>query len=251
MSPLLSHGLQVLGYRPLTRLLGICALVTGLGAASFLRRPAAPPPLQAAGKPHAADTGRVVTMGQTLQSPAFWCLWLVWGLAGGAGIATVTLSTTFGMARGLTLRHAVLILTAFNVTNGASRLIAGYLSDVMGRRLTMGLAFGAAGLGYLLLPHLSGLGGWMVAASVVGFAFGTLFAVSAPLIVDCFGMARFGAVFGLVFTAYAFVAGPLGPWLSGHILDRTGGNYTLVFTYLGGLCLVSALLIRWVRPPRP
>jgi MFS family permease len=85
-------------------------------------------------------------MRQTLQTPAFWCFWLVWGLAGAAGIATVTLSTTFGTARGLTLEQAVLILTAFNVTNGASRLIAGYLSDMMGRRLTMGLTFAATGL---------------------------------------------------------------------------------------------------------
>jgi OFA family oxalate/formate antiporter-like MFS transporter len=130
-------------------------------------------------------------------------------------------------------------------------LIAGHLSDMMGRRLTMGLTFGAAGLGYLLLPRVTGLGSWIIAAAVVGFAFGTLFAVSAPLIVDCFGMARFGAVFGLVFTAYAFVAGPLGPWLSGFILDQTGGNFTFVFTYLGSLCLVSAVLIRYVRPSKP
>jgi OFA family oxalate/formate antiporter-like MFS transporter len=130
-------------------------------------------------------------------------------------------------------------------------LIAGHLSDMMGRRLTMGLTFGAAGLGYVLLPQVTGLVSWIIAAAVVGFAFGTLFSVSAPLIVDCFGMARFGAVFGLVFTAYAFVAGPLGPWLSGYILDRTGGNFTLVFTYLGSLCLVSAVLIRYVHPPKP
>ncbi len=252
MSPVVGHWLQALGYRPLTRLLGICALVTGFVAASFLRRPtAAPVPTSGTAKGHLADPNRVVTMRQTLQTRAFWCLWLVCGLAGAAGIATVTLSTTFGMAQGLRLEQAVLILTGFNVTNGASRLITGHLSDAIGRRLTMGLTFAAAGLGYVLLPQVTGLGSWMVAAAVVGFAFGTLFAVSAPLIVDCFGMARFGAVFGLVFTAYAFVAGPLEPWLSGYILDQTDGNFTLVFTYLGSLCLVSAFLIRYVRPAKP
>jgi hypothetical protein len=60
-----------------------------------------------------------------------------------------------------------------------------------------------------------------------------------------------GFAFGQVFAAYAFVVGPLEPWLSGHILDQTGGNFTLVFTYLGSLCLVSAVLIRCVRPPKP
>jgi hypothetical protein len=45
------------------------------------------------------------------------------------------------------LEQAILILTGFNVTNGAIRLIAGYLSGIMERRLTMGLTFWAGGLG--------------------------------------------------------------------------------------------------------
>ncbi len=56
-------------------------------------------------------------------------------------------------------------------------------------------------------------------AAVVGFAFGTLFAVSAPLTTDCFGITHFGAISGLVFTVYGFVAGPLGP-LAGRASAR-------------------------------
>jgi len=108
----------------------------------------------------------------------------------------------------------------------------------------------SAGLAYVLLPYLDGLAVWAVLAAVVGFAFGTLFAVSAPLATDCFGMAHFGAIFGLVFTAYGFVAGPLGPWLSGHVLDSTQGNFQAVFTYLGVFFFVSALLIWFARPPK-
>ncbi len=108
----------------------------------------------------------------------------------------------------------------------------------------------SAGLAYVLLPHLDGLAVWAVLAAVVGFAFGTLFAVSAPLATDCFGMAHFGAIFGLVFTAYGFVAGPLGPWLSGHVLDSTQGNFQVVFTYLGVFFFASAVLIWFARPPK-
>ena len=63
-------------------------------------------------------------------------------------------------------------------------------------------------------------------------------------------MAHFGAIFGLIFTAYGILSGPLGPWLSGYILDITGGNYTVVFSYLGIMYLVSAVLIFLVRPWR-
>ena len=110
----------------------------------------------------------------------------------------------------------------------------------------------------VFLPRLSlpfvaspeGIMVWAVLAAVIGFAFGTLFAVTAPLAGDCFGMAHFGAIFGLIFTAYGFVSGPLGPWLSGYILDTTGNNYTIVFSYLGLMYLLSAGLILFVRPWR-
>jgi OFA family oxalate/formate antiporter-like MFS transporter len=86
-------------------------------------------------------------------------------------------------------------------------------------------------------------------AAVVGFSFGTLFSVSAPLVADCFGLEHFGAIFGLAFAAYGFVAGPLGPTLSGYLLDITGANYTLVFLYLSLFSLMASLCIRQVLPP--
>jgi len=74
--------------------------------------------------------------------------------------------------------------------------------------------------------------------------------VSAPLVTDCFGLAHFGAIFGLVFTAYGFVSGLIGPSLSGYLLDVTRGNFNVVFSYLGLFCLVSSLLILKVQRAR-
>jgi len=192
--------------------------------------------------------GISLTVAQSLRTRTFWVLWLTWALGGAAGIAMVTLSTSFGLARGLATKEAILILTAFNLTNGLSRLVSGHLSDLFGRNVTMTLAFLGAGCAYLLLPLVEGLVSWAVLAAIVGFAFGTLFAVSAPLASDCFGMKHFGAIFGLVFTAYGFIAGALGPWLSGHLLDATHGNFSLVFIYLAIFCFTSALLIRYAKP---
>jgi OFA family oxalate/formate antiporter-like MFS transporter len=114
----------------------------------------------------------------------------------------------------------------------------------------MSISFIAAAVAYLIMPHLEGIWLWTALTTIIGFAFGTLFAVTAPLAGDCFGMEHFGAIFGLIFTAYGFLAGPLGPWLSGYILDSTRGNYTLVFSYLGLMYLASAGLILLVRPWR-
>ena len=196
----------------------------------------------------AAPLGPAATVGESLRSSSFWFLWLTWALQGAAGIALVTLAVPYGLARLQTLASAVMILTAFNLTNGLSRLIMGYLSDKISRTGGMSLAFLAAGIAYLLLPRVSGLAVIMVLAAVIGFAFGTLFAVSAPLAVDCFGLKHFGAIYGLVFTAYGFLAGAIGPSLSGYLLDATGANFSIVFSYLGCFCLISSFLIRRVRP---
>jgi len=245
MSPVFSALLSNWGYQRINLVLGCVALTVGLTAAAFIRFPEATlstPAADTAGEPtsHSAV--------EALKTRAFWYLWLTWVLAGAAGASMLVLATGFGLARGLSLSRAVVILTGFNLTNGGGRLVSGFFSDRLGCSQTMAVSFAAAALAYLIMPHWEGIWLWAILAAVIGFAFGTLFAVSAPLAGDCFGMAHFGAIFGLIFTAYGFVSGPLGPWLSGYILDLTRGNFTIVFTYLGLMYLAAAGIILRVRP---
>jgi OFA family oxalate/formate antiporter-like MFS transporter len=247
ISPLFTRLLSRWGYEPATLAAGCAALTIGLVASALFRFPDSDR-LAPASATSTVSTSRSVE--EALKSREFRYLWFTWVFAGAAGASMLVLASGFGLARGLSLTDAVILLTAFNLTNGFGRLISGFFSDRIGRSRTMAISFTGAGLAYLIMPHLSGLWLWAMLAAVIGFAFGTLFAVSGPLAGDCFGMRHFGAIFGLVFTAYGFVAGPLGPWLSGHILDVTGGNYTLVFSFLGLMYLLAAGLIRLVQPWR-
>jgi OFA family oxalate/formate antiporter-like MFS transporter len=245
MAPVFSILLLKWGYQTLTLFAGFTALFIGLAASVLIRFPE-DAPVTSTDATAKAPVSRSV--GEALRSLEFWCLWLTWAFAGAAGASMLVLATGFGLARGLGLSQAVILLTAFNLTNGFGRLISGYFSDRIGRSRTMAISFVGAGLAYVCMPHLADLWLWATLAAVIGFAFGTLFAVSAPLAGDCFGMAHFGPIYGLIFTAYGFVAGPLGPWLSGYVLDITRGNYTLVFSYLGLMYLVAAGLILMVQP---
>ncbi len=189
-----------------------------------------------------------MSVGESLKTRSFWFLWCAWALAGAAGIAMVPLSTALGEARGLSLDQAVVLLTAFNVTNGTSRLISGFISDFVGRKKTLTVSFLLAGVAYFLLNQAGSPLTQALLTAVIGYAFGTLFAVSAPLVGDCFGMAHFGAIIGVVFTAYGFVSGIIGPWLCGYLLDQSGGNFGLIFTYLGLLYILAAVMIMLTRP---
>lgn len=276
MAPVFGGLLKTLGYVPMNTLIAVLTVVVGITAAQFIQTPeragyGVGPSAGAAGNgetqagikqasAEGKDTassgakksvklGESLTVKETIRTKSFWFLWLTWALQGAAGIAMVTLSVAFGLASRLSMESAVLLLTAFNLTNGFSRLLGGFLSDTLGRNLTLSLTFFAAACAYFALPHINTLGTAAVLVAVVGFSFGTMFSVSAPLASDCFGLKHFGAIFGLVFTAYGFLAGILGPSLSGYLLDLTGGNFLPVFTYLGAFCILSGFFIRMVVPP--
>ncbi len=264
MSPLFAKMLTTLGYERMNLSIAFLALAVGLLGAYFSFAPEAGKEAERAipekGRSPEAQSNspdpagwelwkRSLTVQESLRTRSFWFLWVTWALAGAAGVSMVTLSTAWGLSRGFALESAILILTSFNLTNGVGRLFSGYFSDFLGRNRIMSAAFFAAGIAYFALPLASSLAASAVLASVVGFAFGTLFAVSAPLVADCFGLKHFGAIFGLTFAAYGFVAGPLGPTLAGYLLDSTGDDFFLVFLYLGVFCLLSAFCIRLVVPP--
>jgi len=244
-APLFGWMLKSMGYAEMNLLLGLLALIVGFSASRMIESPEG---MTSARSPRLPS--RSLTLSESLRTPSLWSLWFTWALQGAAGISMVTLSVTFGLSRGLQMGEAVLILTAFNLANGLSRLISGYLSDLLGRNLMMSVTFLLAGAAYLCFVqvHLPLL--YALLALVVGFAFGTLFSVSAPLVSDCFGLEHFGAILGFVFTAYGFLSGIIGPSLSGYLLDTTGGNFGIVFGYLGAFCFAAGILVLFVRPPR-
>ncbi len=241
LSPLFSNLLVSKGYLFTTGFAAILSLFLGASASFFIK---APPKDRPDGKPTTAD----MSVGGILKMKAFWMLWFVWAFSGAAGIAMIVLSPLFGEALGYNLTQYVYILVAFNLTNGIGRLICGMLSDVYSRQMIMMLVFLIAAVAFFMMPFSQSLVFVCFMAGLVGLSFGVLFTVSAPLITEIFGVENFGKVFGLVFTAYGFMAGFLGPWLSGLILDATGSNFVFVFTYLGLFLLISSVLIIRVRP---
>ena len=259
MSPLFAEMLSAFGYQSMNLYLAVLTLSIGLLGAYFARAPQAwenAASTRRAGSaavkpaPQVITSSRSFSVMESLHTRSFWLLWITWTFAGAAGVSMTLLATEYGLFLGFSLPSAILILTAFNLTNGISRFISGIFSDRFGRNQVMSLAFFAAGVAYFVLPWADGLGACTLLAAIVGFSFGTLFSVSAPLVADCFGLEHFGAIFGLTFAAYGFVAGPLGPTLSGYLLDVTGDNFFLVFFYLGVFCLLASLCIRQVVSPQ-
>lgn len=184
---------------------------------------------------------------ETIRLSSFRLLWCVWALSGAAGISLVVLASSFGLSLGFGITQYVYILTGFNVLNGIGRLICGRLSDQYPKQKILTIVFLMASGAYLVMPFSTHLYVISFLACFIGLAFGALFTVSAPLVTEVFGLENFGKVFGLVFTAYGFFAGLIGPWLSGVILDATDSNFKIVFSMFAVFFLISSMLILKVK----
>ncbi|MDO5044708.1 MAG: MFS transporter [Coriobacteriia bacterium] len=264
MSPLFQVMYENLGYAGMNILIIVLIVVTNLIAAMLAEVPARTK-LTDAQKAAGAQileevknsaTGAApapdVELKDALRTKSFWFIWLTWCFMGAAGISMVTLSVGYGnelAAQGFAV-SAVALLTAFNLTNGFSRIIAGALSDKIGRNLLGSISFVLAAIGYFGLPFVANNFILLcIFCAFVGFAFGTLFAITAPLGTDLFGLKNFGLIFGCIFTAYGFVGGLVGPLLSSFVLGQTG-SYTVVFTYLGVFCLLAAVFMMLAKPKK-
>jgi OFA family oxalate/formate antiporter-like MFS transporter len=184
------------------------------------------------------------TVQEALRSKSFWAVWFTWVFVGAAGISMVSIGGNFATSIAVS---SVVVITAFNLTNGIGRIVAGALSDFIGRNATGCVAFLMGAVGYVLLCFCRNPVLVAILAAFVGFAFGTLFAISAPLVSDLFGLKHYSTIFSLVFVAYGFISGIVGPALAGQLLKATGENYTVVFLLLAAFCVVGAVCILQAR----
>jgi MFS family permease len=134
------------------------------------------------------------------------------------------------------------------VGNAAGRVIAGVLSDKIGRTWTM---FGVFVFQAVLMFILSGLdtyGTLFLASVLIGFNYGANLSVFPSATKDYFGLKNFGVNYGFVFTAWG-VGGILGPVLSGRIFDAYK-NFNTAYL-IASICLLIAAVLTFVtRAPK-
>jgi len=200
----------------------------------------------------AADTGPL----QTLRSPIFWLLYIMFVLISGSGLmATAQLAL---IASDLHVSNPVILfgastlsvtLVVDNVANGVARPFFGWLSDRMGRERTMALAFGCGGLSYLLLAFGSA-NPWLfvLLAALIFFTWGEIFSLFPSTCTDTFGTKFATANVGLLYTAKG-VSALLVP-LANIIKDATGGWLAVFLAAAAVNLLVVVLAIAVLRPMR-
>ncbi len=172
-------------------------------------------------------------------------------------VATVSVVLIFGAQMKLLARefhvpktYFDLLLVLFPLGNGLSRVVAGGLSDKIGRERTMAVFYGTLGLAILFFVRFADvLELFILAVFLAALLGGAPFALYPATIGDYYGARYSTTNYGITYTAKAW-AGLISGWLSGYLVI-TFGSYKipLVLVALGSLAAAALSHPRLMRAP--
>ena len=148
---------------------------------------------------------------------------------------------------GIAAGNAAAIASVVGISSIIGRLAGGLLVDRIDARWVAAIAFllPTAACGALLIAvGDSGIlgGGMAIAIAVkVGLSIGAEIEVIAYLTTRYFGLAKFGAVFGMIVT-FLSMGGGLGPLVGSAVFDETG-SYRLAVMGAVPIFIVATILI--------
>ena len=159
----------------------------------------------------------------------------------GAAAGLMVIGSAASMAKlslGESAFAAVIVLA---VGNAGGRVLAGVVSDLIGRQWTLFFAFLIQGVMVLMPVYFRGDAiSLLFAVLVIGACYGANLAIFPSATKDYFGMKSFGLNYGVMFTAWG-VGGLILPRIAGMIKDVTGKE-DLAFYIASGLMAIGALL---------
>lgn len=255
--PLLSRGVDALGWREVMLYTGIFVAVVVIPFALLIRRSpesmgisladAGEAVEESAGRSSAQASGRDFTVGEALRTPAYWFILLA---------SAFRISVTSGI-----LVHGIPIMVWKGVSEQAgadlmallffvsipARLLIGFSGLRLPGQGVLAAGMAAGAVSVLALDLVPGV--WVIFPFVAGLAALEGAAVlNWVLVGNIFGRRSFATLTGIISVFYS--AGMmLSPLFLGWMVDRTGG-YTESLLVLAGLYGVSALLFLLARAPR-
>lgn len=227
-------------------ILGIAFLIVVVALSQMLVNPPAPAqaPKPAGGGP-APAAAVDFSIPQMVKTPAFIELWIMYAINAGAGLMII--GQLASLVKDQAKTDAGFILVALlAVGNAGGRVLAGTLSDKLGRVRTLQI-FTALQCAFMFItPFVGNLYGLVFCAMAIGMNYGSNLALFPAFTKDFFGLKNFGVNYGMVFTAWGI--GSLMALLAGKIKDAFG-SYQYALFIAGGLLVLTFIISFLVKKP--
>ena len=192
------------------------------------------------------------TAREMLCTGQFYLLWFMYACGAGAGLMVIAKLAAIAKQQG-GMDLGFILVAVLAVGNGAGRIIAGTMSDKLGRKTTLLSCFLVQALLILLLSRVH-IGGVLATVPVlalisalIGANYGANLSLFPSITKDYYGLKNFGVNYGLVFTAWG-VGGFMLAQLAGKMYDL---HQTFAYAYYGAvvLLILAAIVGGMLRPP--
>ncbi len=252
----IANMIQSSGYQAAFLSFGIGQGIVVVLAALLMRAPA-DGEVPAVAAPRVQQTTRDSTPLQTLRSPVFWLLYVMFTMVAMGGLmATAQLgpiakdyqvADTPVSLLGLSMAALPFALSLDRILNGITRPFFGWVSDRIGRENTMFIAFGLEGLVILLLvtfAHIPVL--FVVLSGLAFFAWGEIYSLFPAISGDLFGRQYATTNYGMLYTAKG-TASLLVP--VGSLVQAATGSWLPIFLLAVAFDWAGALLALFALKP--
>lgn len=226
---------------------GLSFLVVNPPAGYVPAEPSDPGPVA---KLNAAKPSTNATASEMLRNYKFYVLWVAYFIGAGAGLMVI--GSVAGLAKKSMGSMAFVAVAIMAVGNASGRIVAGVLSDKIGRRATLFimLAFQAV-LMFAAIPIVgSGSAALLVLlATFIGFNYGSNLALFPSFSKDYWGIKNYGLNYGILFTAWGvggFVMGKVS-----EMINAQPGGQAKSFMLAGILLIVGAAMTIFLAELKP
>ncbi|MFA5866409.1 MAG: OFA family MFS transporter [Actinomycetota bacterium] len=180
----------------------------------------------------------------------FYALWIMYAFVSFAGLMIIGHMAKIAKAQ-LPAEQAALgflLVAILAIGNASGRIVAGMVSDKIGRTMAMMLFFMSQALFMGVLWQSTSQLLLVIGAFGVGFNYGANLTLFPATTGDYFGVKNMGVNYGLVFTAWG-VGGVFGAQTAASIVDATS-SYAGAYALAAGLCVLAAAMTLMVRAPK-
>lgn len=254
-SPLAKY-LMGISFDTMLLTLGIAFLVVVVGLAQLLKAPPAgyipagytpPAPVANGGKKEE------FLPKEMLSTVQFYMLWFMYACGAGAGLMIISKLAKIAGQDKIGISLGFVLVAVLAIGNGGGRIIAGILSDKIGRKATMLICFISQAVIIMLLSvtnkeNVLGTVPMMcLISALIGANYGANLSLFPSITKDYFGAQNFGMNYGLVFTAWG-VGGFMLAKLAGTMYDKYE-TFNIAYYGASGLLVLAAIMVFFVKPP--
>ena len=254
IAPLANVLLSHFGLEKAMLMLGVGALIIGVGAAQFVKNPPPGhiPAVSAKAKEAAAVQAKTAspdfTLTEMLKTGRFYLMFIIFLMTASVGLMFIGNMTKIAQTQvGVTDTGALAAIVAFlAIMNATGRVAGGSLSDKIGRTKTLYVVLFLQMANMAAFTYYQNLAMLIVGIVGVGFCFGTLLSVFPAMTADQYGLKNFGGNYGVMFMAWGF-SGLLAPVIANYFYDAYGDfghAYIICAATMGVMIFVNFALRR-------